>query len=110
MTSQAKMPLAQRTAQLEARLADLTARLVGIAVELDSHQAQDWEDLATERETDEVLEDLGNAGQLEIRQIRAALQRIAEGEYGACAKCGTEIAQGRLNLLPHTPFCQHCAG
>lgn len=98
-----------RKQQLETRLADLKARLEGIETELDSHQAQDWEDLATERESDEVLEDLGASGQLEIRQIEAALARIAAGEYGACVKCGTEISDERLDLLPHTPFCRNCA-
>lgn len=100
---------AARKTQLETRLADLTARLKGIDAELDSHNAQDWEDLATEREGDEVLEDLGVAGQLEIRQIEAALARIAEGEYGFCAKCGADIGAERLDLLPHTPFCRNCA-
>lgn len=100
---------ASHKARLEARLADLSARLKGIDAELDSHNAQDWEDLATEREADEVLEDLGQAGQLEIRQIKAALARIAEGEYGVCTKCGAEIGDERLNLLPHTPFCRTCA-
>lgn len=101
--------ISQRKAQLEARLADLKSRLVGIEAELDSHNAQDWEDLATERETDEVLQDLGNAGQLEMRQIEAALQRIEDGEYGFCAKCGAEISEDRLDLLPQTPFCRSCA-
>lgn len=101
---------AQRKTQLTDRLADLKARLEGIETELVSHDSQDWEDLATEREADEVLEDLGNAGQLEMRQIEAALKRIDEGEYGACTKCGVEISAARLDLLPHTPFCKDCAG
>lgn len=100
---------AQRKVQLETRLADLEARLKGIDAELDSHNNQDWEDLATEREADEVLEDLGVSGQMEIRQIQAALQRISEGEYGFCAKCGTAISDERLDLLPQTPFCRDCA-
>jgi RNA polymerase-binding transcription factor DksA len=102
-------PTARRKAQLEARLDDLRGRLQGIEAELDSHQAQDWEDLATEREGDEVLEGMGVTGQLEIRQIEAALRRIAEGEYGYCTKCGNEIGDERLDLLPHTPFCRSCA-
>ena len=53
-----------RKSQLEARLAALKARLQGLDAELDSHNAQDWEELATEREGDEVLEDLGQAGVL----------------------------------------------
>lgn len=98
-----------RKVQLETRLADLETRLVGIEAELDSHQTPDWEELATERESDEVLEGMGVSGQLEIRQIKAALQRIAEGEYGSCAKCGADIGDERLDVLPYTPFCRNCA-
>jgi RNA polymerase-binding transcription factor DksA len=47
---------------------------------------------------------------LELRQISAALQRIEVGEYGTCTKCGAEIGEERLDLLPHTPFCRRCAG
>ncbi|TXI04519.1 MAG: TraR/DksA family transcriptional regulator [Pseudorhodobacter sp.] len=100
---------APRKAQLEARLADLGKRLKGIDAELDSHDSKDWEELATEREGDEVLEDLGQAGELEMRQIRAALARIEVGDYGFCTKCGAEISAERLDLLPHTPFCRTCA-
>lgn len=103
------IPLAQRKVQLESRLADLTGRLQGIEAELDSHQAQDWEELATERESDEVLEGMGISGQQEIRKISAALARIAENDYGFCTKCGAEIGDERLDVLPYTPFCRSCA-
>lgn len=101
--------VATRKAQLEKRLADLKGRLTGIESELDSHDSKDWEELATERESDEVLESMGVSGQQEIRQIEAALTRIAEGEYGFCAKCGTQISEERLDVLPQTPFCRDCA-
>lgn len=104
MTSQAT-----RKSQLEGRLADLKGRLVGIEAELDSHYSVDWEDLATEREGDEVLEGMGLSGQQEIRRIEAALQRLAAGEYGYCVKCGAEIGEARLDALPYTPFCRNCA-
>jgi len=99
----------ERKAQLQARLAALTDRLEHIEEELEQHQSKDWEDLATEREEDEVLEGMGRSGLLEIRQIEAALARIEAGEYGACVRCGAEIAAARLDLLPQTPFCQSCA-
>lgn len=99
----------QREATLRARLAELDGRLHEIEDTLESHNDRDWEDLAVEREGDEVLEDLGTAGQAEILQIRAALKRIDNGEYGACVKCGTEISQERLDVLPATPFCKNCA-
>lgn len=98
-----------RKAQLETRLADLRGRLAAVEAELDSHDAKDWEELATEREGDEVLETIGASGQAEMRQIEAALQRMAEGEYGYCVKCGTQIEEERLDVVPHTPFCRACA-
>lgn len=101
--------IAARKAQLEARLADLTARLATIDTELDTHNSKDWEELATEREGDEVLEGIGNSGKQEIRRIEAALKRIEEGEYGFCVTCGAEISEARLDLLPATPFCSSCA-
>jgi RNA polymerase-binding transcription factor DksA len=96
-------------AQLIARRAVLTARLGEIDAELDSHQSKDWEDLATERESDEVLEGLGLSGQQEIRMIDAALVRIEGGGYGICTKCGADISPERLEVLPYTPFCRVCA-
>ncbi|AWB48772.1 dimethylmenaquinone methyltransferase [Gemmobacter aquarius] len=102
-------PISTRKTELEARLALLQGRLAGIEAELDSHETKDWDDLATEREGDEVLERLGQGGQAEIRMIEAALARIVAGEYGACVKCGAEITEARLDSLPYTPFCRDCA-
>jgi RNA polymerase-binding transcription factor DksA len=101
--------LEARKAALEARLAELDNRLHGIADELDSHQSKDWEELATEREEDEVLEGIGVSGLAEIETIRAALDRIKEGTYGYCVRCGEEIAKERLDVVPATPFCPKCA-
>jgi RNA polymerase-binding transcription factor DksA len=94
---------------LQDRRAELRGRLGAIEEELDSHQSKDWEDLATERETDEVLEGLGNSGLHEIAMIDAALKRIEEGEFGLCVTCGSTISPERLEVLPYTPFCRHCA-
>lgn len=102
-------PVSDRKAALLARLADLKDRLVSIEAELDSHNSADWEELATEREDDEVLESMGLSGQQEIRMIEAALGRIDSGDYGFCAKCGAQIAEERLDVLPFTPFCKSCA-
>ena len=109
MQSAIKKPLETRRAMLEGRLVELGARLASIEEELDSHHTPDWEDLATEREGDEVLEATGLAGQVEIPQVRAALQRIEAGTYGTCSRCGSEIGEDRLDALPWTPFCRSCA-
>jgi RNA polymerase-binding transcription factor DksA len=98
-----------RRAQLKARLDALTGRLRAIDDELDTHTAPDWEEQAVLREEDEVLEGLGQSGMQEIRRIHAALARIDAGEYGICVRCGNAIADERLDVLPDTPFCRHCA-
>jgi RNA polymerase-binding transcription factor DksA len=94
---------------LEARLRELTGRLLRIAAELDQPANKDFEERATEQEGTEVLEDLGAAGKLEIRMIEAALGRIADGSYGTCVQCGEPIGEARLDVLPHTPKCRACA-
>jgi len=101
--------LEDRRAQLLARRGELETRLHEIDDELDAHQSKDWEELATEREGDEVLEGMGNAGNAELALIDAALKRIDSKEYGLCAKCGEAISEERLDLLPHTPLCRNCA-
>lgn len=103
------MAQSARRRELEERLAVLKARLCAIEMELDSHQSKDWEDLATEREPDEVLEGLGLSGLQEIRMITAALGRMDRGEFGTCTKCGSVISELRLDVVPFTPFCGACA-
>ena len=98
-----------RIAQLEQRRAELIARMQTLDAELDSHGDPDWEENATEHEQDEAMEALGLSAQAELRMIDAALSRVSAGEYGACVRCGTEISEERLNLLPATPFCRICA-
>lgn len=103
------IPVARRKAQLEARKATLTKRLDEIEAELAEHASPDWEEMALERETDEVLEGMGLSAQQELRMIDAALARIAAGEYGVCTNCGASIGDARLDVLPFTPFCRDCA-
>ena len=47
--------------------------------------------------------------QIELKRIEAALQRLAEGEFGACVQCGEEISPKRLELDPTAPLCIDCA-
>ncbi len=94
---------------LEARMAELKALMQEIDKELDSHQSKDWEELAVERENDEVLERRGTDAQAEIAKIKAAITRMEEGEFGFCVECGDEIAEDRLAVVPYTPFCRKCA-
>jgi RNA polymerase-binding transcription factor DksA len=91
------------------RKAELEARLHGIEEDLEATPTADWEDLAQDREGDEVLEELGSAGAAELRMIAAAMERIEEGEFGFCVACGDEISAERLDAVPHAARCRKCA-
>lgn len=69
----------------------------------------DWAEQATERENDEVLESLGNVSEMELLKINRALKRIQSGDYFICSECGEQIPAERLELLPFTTHCVHCA-
>lgn len=97
-------------AALEARRAELRARLVAIDAELDSHTARDWEEMATEREDDEVLEGMGHSAQVALARVEAALKRFETGDYGVCLRCGEDIAPERLAAVPEAALCRRCAG
>jgi RNA polymerase-binding transcription factor DksA len=109
MTTAALIDPAPYKARLEGRLRELKDRLAGIETSLDEPLSPDFGERATEREGDEVLESLGAAGLAEIRMIEAALDRIAEGEFGYCVNCGEPIAKARLDIVPHAARCRKCA-
>lgn len=45
----------------------------------------------------------------EAKRIRAALERLDEGEWGWCLACGEEIAEKRLRHDPSAATCVNCA-
>ncbi|HEX6947785.1 MAG TPA: TraR/DksA C4-type zinc finger protein [Acidimicrobiia bacterium] len=44
-----------------------------------------------------------------IADIDRALEKIGEGTYGVCDRCGEPIAPARLEALPATALCVRCA-
>jgi len=44
-----------------------------------------------------------------LQRIAAALERVKDGEYGYCAKCGEEIPPKRLAIEPTVECCVDCA-
>lgn len=43
-----------------------------------------------------------------LAQVKAALMRYEQDEYGECVDCGEEIGFGRLKARPESPFCLEC--
>ncbi|HZQ73853.1 MAG TPA: TraR/DksA family transcriptional regulator [Burkholderiales bacterium] len=44
----------------------------------------------------------------ELRELEAARERIASGQYGTCSECGSEIEYARLKANPGAARCLHC--
>lgn len=43
-------------------------------------------------------------------QVRLALRRLDQGEYGTCLHCGRKIGSKRLEALPWASMCVRCQG
>lgn len=96
-------------AELVTRLQRLANRADRIEKDLRRPGDPDWPDRAIEAENDEVLERLDDVTLAEVRQLSAAIERIDQGAYGRCARCGADIGEGRLAALPSATTCVQCA-
>ncbi|WP_205927431.1 TraR/DksA C4-type zinc finger protein [Rhizobium sp. P32RR-XVIII] len=93
---------------LRGRLEDLNRRLRLLDADLGRRKDSDDEDRAVELENNEVLEGFGRAGEQEMRAINAALERLQNGTFGLCVKCGEPISEARLVAVPFAATCQSC--
>jgi len=44
----------------------------------------------------------------QLQQVEAALQRLEDGTYGRCERCGQPINPERLEALPYATLCINC--
>lgn len=92
---------------LEAKQAELTYLLrnrEGIEIEK-SPDALDEVQRASEREF--AIRTLDRESAL-LRNVRAALQRIKQDQFGVCMHCEEDISVKRMNAVPWTPYCIEC--
>jgi RNA polymerase-binding transcription factor DksA len=99
----------KRQQALKTKLADLEKRLAAVTKDVTKTLPSDFAEQATERENDDVLEEIARETQVSIQQLKAALRRFEDDSYGICATCGEPIAGERLDALPETTFCVDCA-
>jgi YteA family regulatory protein len=70
----------------------------------DNHPADIGDELF-ERSKDLALRD--NAHVM-LESVETALERTKTGEYGKCMRCGKEIEEARLEVIPWASECIHC--
>ena len=96
--------------KLQERRAELLRRLGRITKDV-RHSAgltADFAEQATELENDEVLVFLDSATRKEIQQIRTALQRLDNHQYGICDACNKPLSIKRLEAMPYATLCMKC--
>ena len=96
-------------AELEESLATLQTRMAHVRKDITREHSDDSAEQAQERENDEVIDAIGNETAISVRRIRAALDRMDEGVYGQCERCGLDIGLQRLQVVPEASCCVGCA-
>lgn len=95
---------------LKERLAALEAAFVSRLGELvDQRDAlADTTDIASEESDRDMTLRMQDHERKIVDDIRAALKRINEGEYGVCEACGDEVGEKRLLARPTARHCIDC--
>jgi DnaK suppressor protein len=102
---QIQRQLLHRRQELLGRLHQLSADVHHRDTPLDA----DLGEQALELENLDVLFELDESSRRELSQINNALLRLDNHEYEFCAKCGDQIGESRLEVLPFVDTCIRCA-
>jgi len=65
-------------------------------------------DIASSDRERELRLRLSERGREKLREIEDALERIEEGSFGICDRCGCKIPKGRLKVMPFSTTCVGC--
>ena len=95
----------QRLLEKERQLAAGVDRSALYGKDQEDDAIKDLGDQANTAYTREFFFELGNGDRRLLRDVVAALQRIDDGSFGNCERCGEAIGDKRLEALP---FARHC--
>lgn len=76
--------------------------------ELDHAEVGDLVDQAYKYQEKELLINVSQNEMKTLNQIKSALKRIEEGNYGQCVVCGNDLNPNRLEALPYATECVSC--
>ena len=78
------------------------------SLELGQDGVPDIGDMSANTYSRDVLLNLNEGQRRKIRDIDAALERMARGEYGICLRCEEQIEPRRLQVRPFSRYCVEC--
>lgn len=101
-----KTKLMEQKKTLLDSLADQSEDMKNLVKTVDSG---DEADVAADVIDRQLLTSIGTQDAIRLQQIENALDRINQDKYGRCIKCGKEIPEERLEVLPYALMCIQCA-
>ncbi len=90
------------------QLVDEVGRTAGYGKDQEDDSIKDLGDQANTAYTREFFFELGNGDRRLLRDVVSALQKIDDGSFGACERCGEPISDKRLEALPFARYCIEC--
>ena len=90
------------------QLADGVGRTAIYGKDQEDDSIKDLGDQANTAYTREFFFELGNGDRRLLRDVVAALEKIDNGSFGECERCGEVIADKRLEALPFARYCIDC--
>ena len=108
-TEQIRVALTERRDELQAEYDQTLTELTELQRDrLTDSAGDDQADTGTKTFEREQEITLANNLLERITQVEHALERLGEGHYGYCEKCGTAIPAERLAAYPSATLCVSC--
>src|SRR5712692_6053414 len=98
----------KRLIEKQRQLVDEVGKSASYGKDQEDDSIKDLGDQANTAYTREFFFELGNGDRRLLRDVVAALQKIDNGSFGDCERCGEVIADKRLEALPFARYCIGC--
>ena len=103
--------LLERQREIEDEVSFMAGEIRSLGVEqgdenggLGNHIAEDGSSMTEAERLSTISEDMRSL----LGQISGALQRMDDGTFGACERCGKPINPERLEAFPYVAYCIEC--
>src|SRR5256886_14800134 len=90
----------KRLIEKQRQLADEVGRTALYGKDQDDDSIKDLGDQANTAYNREFFFELGNGDRRLLRDVVSALQKLEDGAFGACERCGAAISEKRLAAVP----------
>ena len=98
----------KRLLEKQRQLAEEVGKTALYGKDQEDDSIKDLGDQANTAYTREFFFELGNGDRRLLRDVVAALQKIDDGSFGSCERCGESISDKRLDALPFARYCIDC--